>query len=69
MLRAEFVGKLLKSRCSYGIIELELYGTVSEKVWKRAEILFVKLNGKSEWNRAYGRRSVELSLRPITQTQ
>jgi hypothetical protein len=29
--RAEFVGKLLKSRCSYGIIELELYRTVSEK--------------------------------------
>ena len=32
MWRAEFAGKLLKSRCSYGIIELEFHRSVSGKV-------------------------------------
>jgi len=32
MWRAEFVGKLLKSRCSYGTIELEFRRSVSGKV-------------------------------------
>jgi len=45
MWRAEFVGRLFESRCSYGIIELELYRTVSEKVSKREGMWFMKLNG------------------------
>ncbi|MCK4962993.1 MAG: hypothetical protein KAS19_10930, partial [Anaerolineales bacterium] len=52
MLRAEFAGKLLKSRCSYVIIELELYRTVSKKCENVQKCGFMKLNGKSEINRS-----------------
>jgi len=44
----EFAGKLLKLRCSFGIIELELYRSVSRRVPKRAEISFMKSNGKCQ---------------------
>ncbi len=37
-------------RCSVGIIVLDLYSSVSEKVSKRAEIPFMKVNGKSGVN-------------------
>jgi len=36
----------LKLRCRVGIIGLELYRSVSGKVSKRAEMPFMKLNGK-----------------------
>ena len=45
--RAEFLAKLLNLGCSVGIIGVELYGSVSGKVPKRAEMPFVKVNGKS----------------------
>jgi hypothetical protein len=44
---AGFLGNSLKLRCSVGIIGLELCGSVSGKVSKRAEMPFMKLNGKS----------------------
>jgi len=42
-----FAGKLLKYRCFFGTIELELNRSVSGEVSKRAGMLFMKLNGKS----------------------
>lgn len=46
--RGEFAGKLLKLRCSFGIIGLELYRSVSGRVSKRAEMPFMKSNGKCQ---------------------
>ena len=45
---AEPAGKLLKLRCSFGIIGLELYRNVSEKESKRAEMPFMKSIWKCE---------------------
>ncbi len=39
---------MLKLRCNLGIIQLELYRSASKKVSKRAEMPFMKLNGKSQ---------------------
>ena len=51
VFNAEFLGKSLKLGCSFDIIGLELYRSVSRKVSKRAEMPFVKLNGKSRVRR------------------
>ena len=45
---AGFLGNSLKLRFSFGIIGLELYTSVLEKVSKRAQMPFMTLNGKSE---------------------
>jgi hypothetical protein len=60
--RAEFAGKLLKLRCSFGIIELELYRSVSGKVLKRTGMACIKLNGKSEFIRAKRCKSLLMSV-------
>jgi hypothetical protein len=39
---------MLKLRCSFGIIRLEFHWSASGKVSKRAEMAFLKVNGKSE---------------------
>ena len=39
---------LFKFRCNSGIIGLELNRSVSEKMCKRAEMPFMKVNGESE---------------------
>jgi hypothetical protein len=43
---AGFLGNLLKLRCKFGIIGLELYRSVPGKVSRRPEMPLVKLNGK-----------------------
>lgn len=47
--RLRCVGKLLKSRCSYGIIGLEFHRSAPREVLKRAKMPFMKSNGKSEF--------------------
>ena len=42
-----FLGNSLKLRLGFGIIGLEFYWSASGKVSKRAELLFMKVNGKS----------------------
>jgi len=47
---AGFLRNSLKLRRSYGIIGLDLLRSVSQKVSKRAEMPFTKLNGKYQLN-------------------
>jgi hypothetical protein len=45
--RPVFFGNLLKLRCNFDIIEPEFDRSTSEKMSKRVDIQFLKVNGKS----------------------
>jgi hypothetical protein len=47
----EFLGDLLKLRCSFGTMGLGLNRSVSEKVPKRTEMPFMKSNWKCQSNK------------------
>jgi hypothetical protein len=48
MCRPIFLGNSLQLLCHFGIMESELNRSVSEKMSMRAEMTFLKVNGKSE---------------------
>jgi len=50
-LAAGFLGNSLKLRRGFGVIGLEFHWSASGKVLKRAEMPFVKVNGKFEFSR------------------
>jgi len=46
--RPESLGNSLQLRCSFGIIGLELNRNFSGKMSKHPEMIFMKVNGKSQ---------------------
>jgi hypothetical protein len=50
-------GSLLKLRCHFATMEPELNRSVSEKMSMRAEMPFLKVNGKSEISSVIGHSS------------